>query len=171
MKIPILVLAVMLTVTTAASAQTIDRRALGCIAHVVYGEGRGEPIEDQLAIGHSVENRRKANLPYFGGSDICNVAYKMSPRLGKGPLRQYDGAYRKIKDVAAWKRSEYVAELVLLGIGRPKQFITYFCNPTISPCSWHRRDLTRVSIGNTGGQHRYYIDPDLQMPAHLASYR
>jgi len=156
----------MLALCSPASAQTIDRRELGCIAHVVYGEARGEPFKDQLVIAWSVRLRKEANLKYFGGSDICNVAYKTTPRRW-----EYDGANKKIVDAAAWHRSLDVAELALLGVGRPKSRITYFCNPTISKCGWHRRDLKQVSIGSTGGQHRYYIDPKLPALSAYASYR
>lgn len=162
----VIIVVTLLALCSPASAQTIDRRVLGCIAHVVYGEARGEPLKDQLVIAWSVILRALLNLKYFGGSDICDVAYKNTPDRW-----EYDGANKKLRDIAAWGRSLAVAEMVLLGIGRPKQFITYFCNPTISKCSWHGRALTKVSIGNTGGQHRYYIDPRLQVPAHLASYR
>lgn len=171
MRILILLLAALLVATTAAPAKTIDKRLLGCIAHVVYGEARGEPIQDQIVIGHSVILRAEANQRYFGGSDPCDVAYKMTPGSGDDPLRQYDGAYKKIRDAGAWKKSLRVARMVLSGIGRPTAPITYFCNPTRSKCSWHGRYLSRISIGDTGGQHRFYVDPRQATPAMLVSYR
>lgn len=144
----LLVFGVLLALCAPASAQEVDRRLESCIAHIVYGEARDEPLEGQFAVAWSLVFRASVNQPDFGGSDICSVAYKYSP--GRW---QYDGAKTAPEDNRAWYVSLYVATMTLLGQGMPNLPIMYFCAP--GSCKWHDRDADYV--GQIGG-HRFYLD-------------
>lgn len=161
-----------------APAHAMDKRLIGCIAHVVYGETRSEPIGDQLAAGWSVRFRAAAGLPEYGGRDLCDVAYKIShPRSNPSKTTwQYDGAHIRLSEKIAWQQSLRVARMVLSGRGRPPLPIVNFCDPRShwkdgrNAC-WghdHSRNLRRVDIGTTGN-HRQYVDVRFPTIAALAS--
>ena len=165
----ILVCAILLAVI--APAHAMDKRLVGCIAHVIYGETRSEPVEDQLAAGWSVRFRAAAGLSEYGGRDICDVSYKYS----KGTW-QYDGAHIRLSEKIAWQRSLRLARMVLLGRGRPPLPVVNFCDPRShwkdgrNAC-WghdHSRNLRRVDIGTTGN-HRQYVDVRFPTIAALVS--
>jgi spore germination cell wall hydrolase CwlJ-like protein len=141
-------LAALLALCAPAAAQEADRRLVSCVAHIVYGESRNEPIEGQYMVAWSVIFRASANLPDFGGSDICNVAYKYSP--GRW---QYDGAKIAVRDARAWDASVYVAYMALMGQGEPIVPVMYFCAP--GSCGWH--DRAAQFVGRVGN-HRFYVD-------------
>lgn len=147
MRIP-LVFAALLALSAPASAQEVDPRLVSCIAHIIYGEARNEPLEGQYMVAWSLIFRAAVNLPDFGGSDICDVAYKYRP--GRW---QYDGAKIGPKDDRAWYVSLYVATMTLMGQGEPDMPVMYFCAP--GSCSWHDKALDFV--GRIGG-HRFYLD-------------
>ena len=150
MRIP-LVLAALLALCVPASAQEVDPRLVSCIAHIVYGEARDEPIEGQYMVAWSLIFRAAVNQPDFGGSDICDVAYKYR---SSGNRWQYDGAKIAPKDNRAWYVSLYVATMTLLGQCEPNLPIMYLRAP--GACKWHDKDA--VYVGQVGG-HRFYLDP------------
>ena len=151
-------------VASAAQAQTIDRRVLGCIAHVVYGEARDEPVSGQIAVGQSIIFRAAAGLREHGGRDICDVAYKNTPRRW-----EYDGAKVRIRERLAWDKSLEVAEFVLTSRHTPDMPYMYFCSTQVrKACRWHDRATKFVrQIGN----HRFYTDPRFPTLATFASYQ
>ncbi len=154
MKIPLVfgVLLALWSVPLQAQEVAADHRLIRCIAHIVYGEARDEPIEGQFAVAWSLLFRAAANSPDFGGSDICNVAYRYTP--GRW---QYDGAKIAVRDMRAWETSVYVAYMTLLGEGRPNVPIMYFCSTQVpGACRWH--DRATHYVGQYGG-HKFYLDP------------
>ncbi len=151
MKVP-LVFGVLLALCLPTQAQEVDPRLLSCVAHIVYGEARDEPLEGQFAVAWSILFRAAANMPDFGGQDICNVAYKYSP--GRW---QYDGAKVAVRDLRAWETSVWVAYMTLLGEGQPNLPIMYFCSTRVpGACRWH--DRAAYGVGQLGG-HKFYLDP------------
>lgn len=153
----LLVFCILLALGMPATAQQVDQRLLGCIAHVVYGESRGESLEGKFGVAWSLVFRAAVNLPEFGGSDICDVAYKTMV-LKNGTIRyQYDGVKTPPKEGPAWDMSGYVAYMTLLGHGQPNVPIMYFCDiKTPGACNWHNRDTDDVGVI---GSHRFYLDP------------
>ncbi len=150
MRLPI-IFAATIAATTAVSAQTIDRKVLGCVAHAVYGESRDEPTRGQFAVAWSIIFRATAGLREHGGQDICDVAYKRSSTVW-----QYDGAKVRINDKRAWDKSLDVAHLALLGRGRPDMPVMYFCSTQVAgACRWHDRATKFV---RQIGSHRFYTD-------------
>jgi spore germination cell wall hydrolase CwlJ-like protein len=145
------ILAALCAPASAQEAGQPDPRLVSCIAHIVYGEARSEPIEGQYMVAWSLIFRAAVNQPDFGGSDICDVAYKYKSSRNRW---QYDGAKTAPKDNRAWYVSLYVATMTLMGQGEPNLPIMYFCAP--GSCKWHERDA--VYVGQVGG-HRFYLDP------------
>jgi spore germination cell wall hydrolase CwlJ-like protein len=135
---------------------SLYERHLQCIAHIVYGEARNESIEGQFLVAWSILYRAAANLPDFGGSDYCAVAYKVSHTEFGKKVWQYDGAKALVRDMAAWDMAVYVAQYALAGYGRPDQPVMYFCSVYVrGACRWHNGHVEYV--GQIGG-HRFYID-------------
>lgn len=128
-----------------------DERLIRCIAHIVYGEARDEPVDGQFVVAWSIIYRAAADLPEFGGSDYCSVAYKRTASHW-----EYDGAKAAVTDMRAWEASVSVAYWALMGYGRPDQPVMYFCAVNISgACRWH--DRATELVGQIGG-HRFYVD-------------
>lgn len=53
--------------------EEISRSELYCLSHAVYHEARGEPVEGQMAVAHSVLNRVEASR---WPDTICEVVYQ-----------------------------------------------------------------------------------------------
>lgn len=161
----LLVAGMLLALGAPASAQQVDQRLQTCIAHVVYGEARGEQLEGQFAVAWSLIFRAAVNQSDFGGSDICSVAYKTTV-LKSGAVRyQYDGVKTPPRVSPEWDTAAYVAYMTLLGEGQPNLPIMYFCDiKTPGACSWHNRDTQDVG---TIGTHRFYLDP--RFPAFMTA--
>lgn len=155
----------------------VDERHKKCIAHIVYGEtfntrgpGRHEPIEGQFAVAWSIIFRAATNLPEYGGSDYCDVAYKRTP--GRW---QYDGAkVQPGRESNTWQAALWVAEMTLQGYGRPNVPVMYFCSVVVkwNACSWHDNarwpnGAKKLEPKGLVGGHRFYIDlryPEYQLP-------
>lgn len=157
MKCSLLGAAMLVCVSSAADAQyeNVDERLLGCVAHVVYGESRNEPLMGQYSVAWSVIFRAMANVAYFGGSDLCDIVYK-TRLLANGDVRwEYDGAKIPVTDVRAWEAALDVAYWTLLGYGKPDRPVTYFCAPYA--CRWHNSSKKLDYVGTIGG-HQFYVD-------------
>lgn len=151
-----LAMAFFVLLTGGVSANALDERHVRCIAHVVYGEARGEPLDGQYAVAWSIMFRAAANLPEFGGLDLCRVAYKQTSRESRPNLWQYDGAKVSITDHRAWRRAVMVARRALLGHNNPARPVMYFCDAeTPHACRWHDR---RTHFTGRVGNHRFYTD-------------
>jgi spore germination cell wall hydrolase CwlJ-like protein len=156
-KIP-LVFVVLLCFAAPATAQQVDPRLQTCIAHIVYGEARNEPIKGQYWVAWSLVFRALANRRDFGGSDICDVAYKTTVQR-RGYVRyQYDGAKIIPKDDPAGEVASYVAQMTLLGYEQPEVPVMYFCSVHVrDACQWH--DKATHYVDRVGG-HEFYLDPE-----------
>lgn len=163
MKCSLLGATLIAAIATTAEARQVDERLLSCVAHVVYGEARGSrDLEEKYSIAWSVIFRAQANQAYFGGSDLCNVAYKTRV-LANGTVRwEYDGANVAVTDMRAWDESVEVAYYVLMGEGRPNRPVMYFCAPYACG-GWHDVSSNLAYVGSKGG-HKFYIDRRFYQP-------
>jgi spore germination cell wall hydrolase CwlJ-like protein len=139
-------------VGTAIADSGVNKRHLDCLAHVIYGEARGEIAKGQYDVGWSVRYRAATNSKEFGGPDICKVAHK---RMGK--YYAYDGVKTVVdKRSHAWERSMAVARLVLMGYGEPAAPVMYFCSVVEDACDGHDKSYV---FSHVSGRHRFYTDP------------
>jgi hypothetical protein len=161
-----------------APAHAMDKRLVGCLAHAIYGEARSEPIKEQLAVGWSIRFRAAADLPGYGGSDLCDVVYKVThSRRTYKTTWQYDGAHVRLSERIALQRSLRVAKMVLSGQGRPPLPVVSFCDPRSHwkdgrDACWghdHSGDLRQVHIG-TGGHHKHYVNRQFMTIRELAAW-
>ncbi len=140
-----------LALATPAWAQQVDQRLQTCIAHIIDTEAGNEPLEGKYMVAWSLVFRAAVGLAEFGGSDICDVAYKRSATVW-----QYDGAKITPRDGPSWSVSSYVAYMTLLGEGQPNMPVMYFCSIYVpGACRWH--DRATDYVGTIGG-HRFYLD-------------
>lgn len=177
--------ALALLLSTQATAQgakhELNLRDVRCVAHIIFGEARDEPEEGQYEVAWSMRFRQAANLPEFGGNDLCAVAYKVAKNRRKGKtIWQYDGAKVSVRakvsaskeDKQAWERSVYIAAMMLQGQGRPSKPIMYFCDRrTQGACNWHNNG---ARYAHRTGNHRMYTDkrfPEFSSLVVLASTR
>jgi hypothetical protein len=149
--------------STAAQAQQVDLRLLSCIAHIVYGEAGNQPIKGKYWVAWSLIFRAAANKAYFGGSDICDVAYKYTAFANR---HEYDGAKSMPKDDPAMEESVYVAYHTLLGEEQPPVPVMYFCAPR--SCGWHDSDRNLAYVGTIKG-HRFYVDRRFSIAAQASA--
>ena len=84
-----------------------------CLAEIVYYEGRGQPVEAQIAVGQTVVNRA---LSGAYPRTLCGVAHQHGARDGEC---QYsfacDGLSGIAKDRADWDLAQDLAERLLTG--------------------------------------------------------
>lgn len=114
-----------------------------CMAKAIYFESRGGTEKDQLAVGHTVQNRvQSKGFP----SSVCAVTREpsqFSPHIRRGTSMKDKSSYNKAL--------EYSKKVIN---GKSKDFTngaTYFHTPTSSP-NWSRK-FKRVY---TNGQHYFY---------------
>lgn len=156
-RIP-LAFAALLYFAVPATAQQVDQRLWECLTRVVYGEQRNPhlPIAEKYAIAWTVIFRAWANVPEFGGSDLCSVAAKSAVNKNGKLIRQYDGYWVEVTDVGAWDASAEITYWVLLGYGKPNIPVMHFCAPG-SCGGWHDVSPNLGHVGLMGG-HQFYID-------------
>jgi spore germination cell wall hydrolase CwlJ-like protein len=133
-----------------ASAQ----RALRCLTAAVYHEARSEGLEGQRAVAQVVLNRARH---YAYPSSICGVVFQGPMRAGGGCQFTFtcDGATRRPRDPAAWRRAEDVAKAALGGYVEEKVgWATHYHTDYVSP-SWGAK-LVRVGVL---GSHIFYRMP------------
>ncbi len=114
------------------AGETTDGRDQDCLAHAVYFEARGEPIEGQLAVAEVVLNRaRSGRYP----ASICEVVTQpwQFSFVRRGVMPRPD------RDSQAWQRAVGIARIALNGAARrlPND---------VSP-SWGRRLSRTTKIG------------------------
>ncbi len=140
-----------------AKGQSYTYEDWQCLAHAIYGEARGEPLEGQAFVGWSVLNRAGVNLREFGGYDICGVVYKTSRNNSGRVVWQYDGAAVPVRPGPHWEQAVDIAQYVLEGHYQPPAPVMYFCNPRVgAQCQWHNK--ATVPAFSVGG-HNFYTDP------------
>lgn len=101
-----------------------------CMAKAIYFESRGGSDKDQLAVGHTVQNRVKSGK--FPNS-VCGVVNQ------KGQFASGIRSNRRIDEPAAWNTAKVLANKVLSGSSRDfTKGATYFHNSTVRP-SWSRK--------------------------------
>ncbi|WP_422513079.1 cell wall hydrolase [Sphingomonas sp. 3-13AW] len=121
-----------------------DRRSreLDCLARTIYFEARGEPLEGQLAVAHTVLNRTRSDS--FPDS-ICAVVRQPSQfSFVRG---------REIPEVdatsKAWRTAIAVALLAKKGWPSRARKALYFHATYVSP-GWNRQAVARI------GAHHFY---------------
>lgn len=114
-----------------------------CMAKAIYFESRGGSEKDQLAVGHTIQNRVKSGS--FPNS-VCSVVSQrsqFSPHIRSGSSikepKAYENALRHAKQVISGKSKDFT------------NGATYFHTPAVSP-NWSRK-FRRVY---TNGQHYFY---------------
>ena len=114
-----------------------------CMAKAIYFESRGGSEKDQLAVGHTIQNRVKSKA--FPNS-VCAVVQQrsqFSPHIRNGSSTSEKKAYADALG--------YAKKIIN---GQSKDFTngaTYFHTPSVSP-NWSRK-FTRVY---TNKQHYFY---------------
>lgn len=89
---------------------------VNCLAEAIYYEARSEPFEGQMAVAQVVMNRVRHSA--YPGT-LCGVVYQGSERrTGCQFTFTCDGALFREPRGRAWRRSQVVAEHVLMGFGR-----------------------------------------------------
>lgn len=83
-----------------------DLAQIACVAHAVYHEARGEPLEGQLAVAYVVMNRTSNGYP----SNACTVVYQPNQftDIAKTKPNKRSLVWRKAVDVAElayWKEA------------------------------------------------------------------
>lgn len=114
-----------------------------CMAKAIYFESRGGTEKDQLAVGHTVQNRvRSGNFP----TSVCAVVREpnqFSPHIRKGS---------GIRETQAYTKALTYAKKVINGTSKDfTNGATYFHTPAVNP-SWSRK-FRRVY---SNGQHYFY---------------
>lgn len=114
-----------------------------CMAKAIYFESRGGSEKDQLAVGHTIQNR--VNSGSFPNS-VCGVVQQrsqFSPHIRNGS---------NIREKKAYDTALGYAKKIING--QSKDFTngaTYFHTPAVNP-DWSRK-FKRVY---TNGQHYFY---------------
>lgn len=75
-----------------------------CLAAMIYGEARGEPVDGQVAVAQVAMNRV---VDHRWPDDVCSVVYQ--DRQFIGTISEYP------TDHAAWARSVFIADKVITG--------------------------------------------------------
>ena len=114
-----------------------------CMAKAIYFESRGGSEKDQLAVGHTIQNRVKSDsFP----SSVCSVVQQrsqFSPHIRNGSTIKVKEAYDKALG--------YAKQVIN---GKSKDFTngaTYFHTPAVNP-GWSRKFRKVYS----NGQHYFY---------------
>jgi|SRR6185437_460370 len=103
-----------------------------CMARVIWGEARDEVFWGQVLVGLILQARAKDNLKYFGGSDICDVAFKKKVRPDGFVMFEFDGVRTEPKtpeELAEYEGSLKLAEAILhgeFGLSDYMQNVRYF---------------------------------------------
>jgi len=121
---------------------------LRCLALNIYHEARSEPISSQIAVAYTTINR--ANSTRFGPG-ICKVVYAKNVN---GCQFSWVCSNVKVKELAAWRRSELLAEIVL-GTYNVKR------DPTKGALWYHAMSVypywaKKMEVGYKFGDHVFY---------------
>jgi hypothetical protein len=122
-----------------------------CLAHAIYFEARGEPIEGQVAVAEVILNRR--DDPRFPKT-VCAVVDQGAKRAGCQFSFMCDGRPEKVRDREAYALAGNIAHLMLEG--RPRTLTgaaTHFHTTYVRP-GWARRMVRTTRVG----AHLFYRD-------------
>lgn len=119
--------------------QAVHKTDLNCLAHNIYHEARGEPVEGQIAVALVVTNRVLSGL--FENT-VCGVVY------AKQQFSWTQDATLRVVDAKAFKVAKEIAAAVLdQSIHLPEFTALYFHNKTAKP-QWRKNKLLVAQIGN-----------------------
>lgn len=119
--------------------QAVHKTDLNCLAHNIYHEARGEPVEGQIAVALVVTNRVLSGL--FENT-VCGVVY------AKQQFSWTQDATLRVVDAKAFKVAKEIAAAVLdKSIHLPEFTALYFHNKTAKP-QWRKNKLLVAQIGN-----------------------
>lgn len=151
----LLVFAVTTMLMPPASAQTLPKTEIECLALTIYFEARGEPDRGKIAVGYVVMNR--VVDPSFPDS-VCAVV----KQGGEVPLYQCqfswwcDGLSDEPTDPMSWQQSYWIACLI---------YWQLVDDPT-QAALWYHADYAHppwkdgLAQGPTIGQHIFYHQAD-----------
>ena len=114
-----------------------------CMAKAIYFESRGGSEKDQLAVGHTIQNRVKSGSFPNSVCAVVSQRSQFSPHIRSGTSMSEQKAYANALQYAKKITS-----------GQSKDFTngaTYFHTPAVNP-NWSRK-FRRVY---TNGQHYFY---------------
>lgn len=133
-----IILALAMMIPSFAFADSVD-----CMAKAIYFESRGGSDNDQLAVGHTVQNRVKSKSFPNSTCSVVNQKSQFAPHIRNGS---------RINEQTAWQKAKTMARKVLNG--NSKDFTggaTYFHTPAVNP-----RWANKFKIVHRNRQHIFY---------------
>jgi hypothetical protein len=135
---------------------------LYCLALAVYFEGgsTAETEEGQRHIARVVVERARANKPYWGGTEICDVVFYKRSKTCQFSFACLPAERRTPRGGAAWEYSMSIAKDELEGkSGLQERSIRYYMNAELSAlrnvCAFRKEFVAVVQAG----RHEFFREP------------
>lgn len=130
------------------------------LARMIYGEARGEELEERIAVGYTAVNRANDGVKW-NGTDIRSVVLKPKQYscFNEDDVNREKLLNPEKDDAKTWEECLDVAEGILNGkYEDPTQGATHYFNPKLCQPSWAKKmeKIGRIKTKLGESKHEFY---------------